>query len=161
MLLVEGPDAVNEHVAAGIDAAPGILTGDVLNVAALPLVRGEEHLGAESFFELRLEPADLVASSLVGGILDATTGQGLDACRIEIDEDRHFGHEEYPVYFSPTTPASVTYGLPTSCASTTATAATCTMSLTSLPRCNTWTGWLKPVNSGPISSAPPMRWSSL
>ena len=64
-------------------------------------------------------------------------------------------------YFSSAVSVSVTYGLPTSCASTTATAATCTMSLTSLPRCNTCTGRLKPVNSGPISSAPPTRCSSL
>src|ERR1017187_6016102 len=94
MLLEEGPDTVNEHVAAGIDAAPGILTGEVLDVAALPLVGGEENLGAKSLFELRLEPAVLVATSLVGGIADATTGCGLDACRIEIDEDRQLRHDD-------------------------------------------------------------------
>jgi hypothetical protein len=108
MLLEEGPDTVNEHVAAGIDAAPGILTGDVLDVATLPLVRGEEYFGAESHFELRLEPADLAAPSFVSGIADATTGQGLDACRIEIDEDRHLGHDEYSSYFTAATPSSVT-----------------------------------------------------
>jgi hypothetical protein len=62
------------NVAGGIDAAPGILTGDVLDVATLPLVGGEEYLGAESLFDLRLKPAALVAASLVGGIADAATG---------------------------------------------------------------------------------------
>ena len=56
---------------------------------------------------------------------------------------------------------NVSYGLPTSCASTTATAATCTMSFTSEPRCNTCTGLLNPVSRGPMSSQFPMRWSSL
>ena len=74
ILLVERPDAVNEHVATGIDAPPGVLTGEVLDVATLPLVGGEEYLGAESLFDLRLKPAALVAASLVGGIADAATG---------------------------------------------------------------------------------------
>jgi hypothetical protein len=73
-LLVEGPDAVNEHVAAGIDAAPGVLTGKVLDVATLALVGGEEYLGVKSLLEVRPESAVLVASSLVGGIPNATAG---------------------------------------------------------------------------------------
>src|SRR5579872_233758 len=48
-----------------------------------------------------------------------------------------------------------------SCASTTATAATFTMSFTSAPYCRTWTGFKRPIKMGPIASAPPNRDSSL
>ena len=51
--------------------------------------------------------------------------------------------------------------LAASCASTTAMAATLTMSLTSAPRCNTCTGFEVPIRIGPITSHPPIRASSL
>src|SRR5439155_24198481 len=47
------------------------------------------------------------------------------------------------------------------CASTTAIAAMLTTSLTSTPRCSTWTGLAIPCRIGPIASAPPRRQRSL
>src|SRR5438034_2346159 len=50
---------------------------------------------------------------------------------------------------------------PCSCASTAASTAMFTISLTSEPRCSTCTGCAIPTRMGPIASAPPTRLSSL
>ncbi len=66
-----------------------------------------------------------------------------------------------PHYPTASTVASSNASFSASCASTTATAATLTMSFTSAPYCRTWTGLERPITIGPIASAPPRRESSL